>query len=127
MSQLNRICQIYLRNLHDPRCPNHVHTVCAKMSFPFIESLVIKDTAQGAAKTLRVVLDSTVEKMESLADVHNALYSKIEKTRKGESDSVDTTVIEKSRPIGAPLYALEKPEDVLTCKFLHRRSFDSVY
>ncbi|KAI0921097.1 hypothetical protein AcW2_006184 [Taiwanofungus camphoratus] len=112
-AQLTHICSVYVRRLHNPNYNNSVHILSAKMIYTFIEVIIAKDTHQGAARMLTTLLDASVDKVESMADVHAKLVSKVEKIKRGESDTVDFTVIEKSRPVAGATYAIEKPEEVI--------------
>ncbi|KAL6299677.1 atypical/PIKK/TRRAP protein kinase [Sparassis latifolia] len=112
-AQLTRICTVYIRHLQDPFLTNHLHILSAKMIFNLVEVIVTKDSRQGAGRILTTLLEASVDKIESLADVRVELTDKIEKAKKGESDLVDFTFIEKARPVSAAIYAIEKPEDVI--------------
>lgn len=118
-AQLTHICSVYVRRLHNPNYNNSVHILSAKMIYTFIEVIIAKDTHQGAARMLTTLLDASVDKVESMADVHAKLVSKVEKIKRGESDTVDFTVIEKSRPVAGATYAIEKPEEVINGTFPH--------
>ncbi|OBZ70424.1 Transcription-associated protein 1 [Grifola frondosa] len=96
-SQLTQICLVYLRHLHNPCYSNHLHVL-----YP-----------QGAVRILSVLLDSSVDKIESLANVQAEMMGKVDKSQKAASQYDDFVVIETSKTIMAASYATEKPEDAI--------------
>ncbi|KZT74387.1 FAT-domain-containing protein [Daedalea quercina L-15889] len=117
-AQLTNVCLLFLRHLLDPRLPDALHHLCAKVIFGFLDPIATKDTQQSAAGTLRTVLDTLVDKVSAMADTQTYLANKIasmskaEKAKEDES-SFDYTTIEKARPVGGAMYAVEKPGDAL--------------
>lgn len=112
-SQITRICNLYLRHLHNPYTPNQLHVLAGKVLYNLIEVITVKDTPQDAARLLSAILDASVDKLETMAVVVEEVMAKIEATNKGEAVPIDYPFIEKSRPVAGAVYALEKPEDVL--------------
>ncbi|TFY60353.1 hypothetical protein EVJ58_g5210 [Rhodofomes roseus] len=117
-TQLTNVCMLFLRHLMDPRLPESMHHLCAKVIYGLVDHIATKDTPQNAARTLRTVLDATVDKVSSLADTQAYLANKVanmSKAEKGKEDdiSVDYTTIDKARPVGGAMYAVEKPGDAL--------------
>lgn len=116
--QLNNICHLFLRHLLDQRLPDSVHHLCAKVVLGLVDTIVVKDTQQSAARTLKAVLDAYVDKVTAMADAQVQLANKISaatKAGKGKIDEnvVDATTIEKARPYGGATYAVEKPAEAL--------------
>lgn len=116
--QLNNICHLFLRHLLDQRLPDSVHHLCAKVVLGLVDTIVVKDTQQSAARTLKAVLDAYVDKVTAMADAQVQLANKISaatKAGKGKIDEnvVDAATIEKARPYGAATYAVEKPAEAL--------------
>lgn len=108
--QLSRIVQVYSRLLHNPYLSGNLHTMFAKMMFTLIEVIVTKDTHQNAARILSNMLDTSVDKLESLT----AVQEELEKIKAGPPDQIDIAFIEKARPVAGAVYAIEKPEEAFT-------------
>ncbi|PCH41022.1 hypothetical protein WOLCODRAFT_151061 [Wolfiporia cocos MD-104 SS10] len=111
-AQLTRTCHLFLRQLHDPSLPYHLHGMSAKMTYNLIEAILTKDTNQGASRTLKLILDASVDKLESVATVQDQVSNKVARMKKGEDDPIDDFFIEKSRPIAGASYAVDKMEEV---------------
>ena len=108
--QLSRIVQVYSHLLHDPNFSGNLHMIFAKMMFTLIEVIVTKDTHQNAARILSNMLDTCVDKLESLT----AVQEELEKIKGGPPDQIDIAFIEKARPVSGAVYAIEKPEEAFT-------------
>ncbi|KII95163.1 hypothetical protein PLICRDRAFT_693420 [Plicaturopsis crispa FD-325 SS-3] len=111
--QLSRIAHVYSRLIHNPYLGSNLHTLFAKMMFNLIDTLLGTDTPQGAAGVLTVMFETCVDKLDAMTVVQEALLKRVETVKKGETDPVDVTFIEKARPVAAAVYAVEKPEDVM--------------
>ncbi|KZT05505.1 atypical/PIKK/TRRAP protein kinase [Laetiporus sulphureus 93-53] len=112
-AQLTRLCHIFIRHLHDPRLVVPLHVLSAKIIFSTIDIILVKDTKQGAGRTLTSLLDACVDKLESIANVQAQLVSKAENPKGGEETSAEFSIIEKARPISGAMYAIEKPEETM--------------
>lgn len=108
--QLSRIVQVYSHLLHKPYLSGNLHMIFAKMMFTLIEVIVTKDTHQNAARILSNMLDTCVDKLESLT----AVQEELEKIKAGSPDQIDIAFIEKARPVAGAVYATEKPEEAFT-------------
>ncbi|OCH94107.1 atypical/PIKK/TRRAP protein kinase [Obba rivulosa] len=113
-SQLTRICNVYLRHLHNPFLANSLHILAAKTIYNLIDVIIAKDTQPRAARMLLMLLDASVSKVESIAFVQDELRKKIENRDNNEPDPTDTALLEKSRPVLGAVYATEKAEDILS-------------
>ncbi|KAI0352960.1 atypical/PIKK/TRRAP protein kinase [Trametes cingulata] len=109
-TNLTRIFTVYVQHLHNPFLSTHMHVMSAKVILHLIEVEVAKDTHQSAARTLTMLLEACVDKVDSLVSVQAERLSKVAK-EKDASEFKDFAAIEKSRPLVNPCYATEKPED----------------
>ncbi|EMD40733.1 hypothetical protein CERSUDRAFT_111311 [Gelatoporia subvermispora B] len=112
--QLTRICNVYLRHLHNPFLANSLHILAAKTIYNLIDVIIAKDSQPRAAKMLLMLLDASVMKVESIAFIQDELRRKIENRDDSPSDPSDTSLFERSRPVLGAVYAMEKAEDVLS-------------
>jgi transformation/transcription domain-associated protein len=83
------------------------------MMFNMLDILLAKDTPQGAAKVIGTLYETCIERVEALTVVQQEVIKQIEASKNGQSALVNAAFIEKARPVGGAIYALEKPEDVL--------------
>jgi len=84
--------------------------------FGLVDLIVAKETPQGAANLLKALLETCLEKLESLAVVYSDLRDSVERNKEKSSvgdASSDALLIEKARPACAAVYAIEKPEEVI--------------
>lgn len=90
--------------------------MAAKVIYNMIECIATKDTPQSASKLLAMLLESTVEKVESMALVYNDVVARVERAKKkgskDEPEVIDFSFIEKSRPVNSATYAVEKFDDL---------------
>lgn len=118
--QMHRVCIVYLRHFHNPYLSNNLHMMAAKMIYNMIESITQKDTQQSAAKLLGMLLESSVQKLESMALIYKEVMARVERTKqkasKDDPDVPDFATIEKARPAAGATYAVEKPEELLQGK-----------
>ncbi|CAL1700686.1 unnamed protein product [Somion occarium] len=112
-SQLMRACSIFLGHLHNPYLTNQLHILSAKVIYNLVEHIVAKETPQVASKLLTNLLESSVDRLESMVVVHAEVVARAERLKKGEDDAVDIAFIERSRPIANAIYTSEKPEDAI--------------
>ncbi|KAI9001012.1 atypical/PIKK/TRRAP protein kinase [Trametes punicea] len=110
-ANLTRILTVYVQHLHNPFLSTHMHVISAKVLLPLVESAVAKDTHQNAARTLTMLLEACVDKVDSLVSVQVERLNRAAKEKDAPSEFKDFAVIEKSRPLVNPCYATEKPED----------------
>jgi len=112
--QLSHIVHVYSSLLFNSSLGFNLHILFSKVLFGLTETIVAKDTSQQAGKLLRSMFETCLERLEGLCTIQSEVNAAIEKTRSASTEpSFDGFFIEQSRPVGAALYALEKPEDVL--------------
>ncbi|KAI0068843.1 FAT-domain-containing protein [Artomyces pyxidatus] len=122
--QLAHIINVYSRLIHNHFLPSSVHTLAAKMMFNLIDTVVTKDTPMGAATVLTTLVETCVDKLESVTGILEEVGSRLDRSKTGESESSDLYLVEKARPVAAAIYAVEKPEDVLAEIRLLFRTFN---
>ncbi|KAI0053544.1 FAT-domain-containing protein [Auriscalpium vulgare] len=121
--QLSHIINVYSRLIHNPCLPNSVHTLSGKMMFNLVETVLAKDTPAGATMVLTTLLETCVDKLESVTGVLQEVTDRLERSKAGEPESSKIYAIEKARPVAAAIYAVEKAEDVLAETRLLFRTF----
>ncbi|EKM59507.1 uncharacterized protein PHACADRAFT_205724 [Phanerochaete carnosa HHB-10118-sp] len=84
VEQLTRACTGFARHMHNPYLSNSIHMVAARMIYNMIDVVVQKDTPQGAAKLLSLLLEGCVHKFESMSLVLKEAFSKLERLRRSE-------------------------------------------
>ena len=114
VEQLAHIVHVYSSFLFNMSMGLNLHILFAKVLFGLTETIVGKDTSQQAAKLIRSMFETCLERLEGLCAIQREVNTALEKSRAGTQDAaVDAFFIEKSRPVQGALYALEKPEDVM--------------
>ncbi|CAK5275625.1 unnamed protein product [Mycena citricolor] len=115
MAQANRIVLIYARMLHVPSMATGLHPMFLKIIISLVDTIVTKDKGP-ALKTLLFIVDTCLDRLESLNIALEDLYSAAERAKAGKKDDVvhDAAFIEKVRPLGGSSFLLEKPEEVIT-------------
>ena len=111
--QLAHIINVFTRLIHNPCLSNNVHTLAAKMLFNLVETVAVKETPQEAARILTNLLETCVDKLDSVLGVLEEVNARLERSKKGTPETGKIYLVEKARPVGAASYAVEKPEDVL--------------
>lgn len=113
-TQLGRVVHVYSRIIHNPALGNNLHTMSAKMMFGLTEPIIAKETPQGAARLLGAMFETCLERLETLALVHDEVTTNVGLMKEQNSAVVlGATFIEKARPVGGAIYAVEKPEDII--------------
>ena len=82
--------------------------------FNLIETVVTKDTPDGAAKVLTTLMETCVDRLESLAAVLDEVQQRSERHKKEEAESGSFFMVEKARPVASAVYAAEDPDNVLS-------------
>ncbi|KAK2466244.1 hypothetical protein APHAL10511_001886, partial [Amanita phalloides] len=113
VEQITRIVQTYSRMLHNPALGNNMHLLFAKMIFGLADVVVNKDTPQGTAQLLGAVFRTCLDRLEALSMVQDELTASMERQKMNETTVPDMILIEKARPVGGAVFAVEKSEDVL--------------
>ena len=87
------------------------------MMFGLADAIISKETSQGAARLLEAMFETCLEKLEGLCIVHSQVSVILERnklTSEGTTDIfLDASLIEKARPVGGAINAIEKPDDVI--------------
>jgi len=113
-TQVARVVHVYSRIIHNPALGNSLHTMSAKMMFGLTEPIMAKETPQGAARLLGAMFETCLERMEALAVIYDEVTARLAKSKDDPSVVIlDAAFIEKARPVGSAMYALEKPEDII--------------
>ncbi|KAI0284236.1 FAT domain-containing protein [Russula aff. rugulosa BPL654] len=112
--QLAHFIHVYSRVIHNPCLSSSVHTLAGKMMFNLIETVVAKDTPDDAAKVLTTLMETCVDRLESLAAVLDEVQQRLERRKNEETESGNFFMVEKARPVASVVYAAEDPDNVLS-------------
>lgn len=113
-TQVARVVHVYSRIIHNPALGNSLHTMSAKMLFGLTEPIVAKETPQGAARLLGAMFETCLGRMEALALIYDEVTARALALKEANERTIlDSAFIEKARPVGGAMYALEKPEDIV--------------
>ncbi|PFH52762.1 hypothetical protein AMATHDRAFT_1809 [Amanita thiersii Skay4041] len=108
INQVTRIVHVYSRMLHNPAIGNNLHVLFAKMISGLVDSIVSKETPQAAAHLLNVIFETCLQRLEALVISQDDMNGQ----KKQDSTIPDISLIEKAKPLGASVFAIEKPEDI---------------
>ncbi|KAI8907173.1 hypothetical protein EDD86DRAFT_232632 [Gorgonomyces haynaldii] len=72
LQQISRIIYIYSKNLHDPRFPPQVQTMCCKLLLSMVENIVKQPSKDDVRHLLMRTLDAFSQRLGSLKDVFAA-------------------------------------------------------
>lgn len=114
--QLAHFIHVYSRVIHNPCLSSSVHTLAGKMMFNLIETVITKDTPAGAAKVLAALMETCVDRLESLTAVLDEVQQRSECRKNGEAESGNFFIVEKARPVASAVYAADEPDNVLSGK-----------
>lgn len=92
---------------------NSVHTLAAKMIFNLVDTIAVKETPARAAKIFLMLMETCVDKLDSIIDVLDEVNVRLERSKKQEPETGKVYLVEKARPVAVSVYAIEKPEDVV--------------
>jgi len=81
--------------------------------FNLIDPILKKETAQGAARILGAMFETGMDRLDALTVVQEEIAASLESINNGVKDTVDAAFIEKARPVGGAIYAIEKPDEVI--------------
>jgi transformation/transcription domain-associated protein len=121
--QLAHFIHVYSRVIHNPCLSSSVHTLAGKMMFNLIETVVAKDTPDDAAKVLTTLMETCVDRLESLAAVLDEVQQRLERRKNEETESGNFFMVEKARPVASAVYAAEDPDNVLSGEYPKCSSF----
>ena len=105
--------------MHNPALSFNLHTLFAKMMFGLADAILAKETGQGAARLLEAMFETCLERLEGLCVVYSEVSPALERNKQKSqinltpSNYAELTSIEKSRPVAAAVYLIEKPEEVI--------------
>ena len=125
--QILNIVHTYSALLFNTSLSINLHILFTKVIFGLTDTIVSKEGSQTAAKLLSSMFETCLERLEGLCVVQTDVSQVLERARAGDQEpAVDPFFIEKSRPVGGALYAVEKPEDVMLgtlflCRNVRRR------
>ncbi|KAF7789373.1 hypothetical protein EIP86_000317 [Pleurotus ostreatoroseus] len=112
--QIQMVCAVALRYMHNPFLANQTTVLASKITFQMIDSIINKFSQQDASRLIRGVLDSFIDKLESMVLVLSEVIGKYSKTPKPEAtDFDDFVLVEKARPMAGATYAVERPEELV--------------
>ena len=114
--QLSHFIHVYSRVIHNPCLSSSVHTLAGKMMFNLIETVITKDTPTGAAKVLSALMETCVDRLESLTTVLDEVQQRSDCRKNGEAESGNFFIVEKARPVASAAYAADEPDNVLSGK-----------
>ena len=77
-----------------------------------VEPASKKDEPEAAAKLIHYIIQTSTDKLTSLADTAEDVYAKAGVQTKGDSNP-DATFIEKDRPIAGTTFASDNVEDIM--------------
>ena len=109
--QIQMVCAVALRYMHNPFLANQTTVLASKITFQMIDSIINKFSQQDASRLIRGVLDSFIDKLESMVLVLSEVIGKYSKTPKPEATDFDDFVL--ARPMAGATYAVERPEELV--------------
>lgn len=113
-TQVARVVHVYSRIIHNPALGNSLHTMSVKMMFGLTEPIITKETPQGAARLLGAMFETCLQRLEVLALIYDDVTARAGLLKENsEAVVLDAAFIEKTRPVGGAIYAIEKPEDII--------------
>ncbi|KIK68099.1 hypothetical protein GYMLUDRAFT_36928 [Collybiopsis luxurians FD-317 M1] len=112
-TQLTRIVHMYAKLFHNPALGNNLHTLFAKVLIGLSDAILTKETPQNAAYLITLMFNTCLDRLEALTVIHEEIAVATELSKNGETVIVNDAYIEKARPVGGAVYALEKPEEVM--------------
>jgi transformation/transcription domain-associated protein len=90
------------------------------MAFNSVDIIVMKHTKENAARVLLAMIETSVEKLESMLLVHQELVDKMERAKNSDREVPDMILIEKARPVSSAAFAVEKTETVFAGELISR-------
>lgn len=129
--QLSRIVRVYSALLFKSSLGFNMHLLFSKVLFGLADPIAAhKDNSKEAAKLLISMFEACLERLEGLCAIQDEVSSAVVRSRAAaalnagpagtrtsqgvatKDEPIDGFFIEKSRPVGGTLFALEKPEEV---------------
>ncbi|KAG6816156.1 hypothetical protein H0H87_008290 [Tephrocybe sp. NHM501043] len=110
--QLARSVHVFSKIIHNPALGNNLHTMAAKMLFGLTEPIIAKGDDKESARLVGSMFETCLERLEALALVQDEVTASATQVKENtETVVIDSAFIEKSRPVGGAIYAMEKPEE----------------
>ena len=107
---------MYSRLLHNSALGNNLHTLFAKVLIGLSDAIT-KDTPQNAAYLITLTFNTCLDRLEALTVIHEEIAAAAEKAKDTDAVIINDAYIEKARPVGGAVYALEKPEEIMMGKY----------
>ncbi|KAG6837441.1 hypothetical protein H0H93_009535 [Arthromyces matolae] len=112
--QLARSVHVFSKIIHNPTLGNNLHTMSAKMLFGLTDPILSKGDEKEASRLVGSMFETCLERLEALALIQEEVAtSSAQLKENSEVITIDSAYIEKSRPAGGAIYALEKPEELI--------------
>ncbi|KAG6860236.1 hypothetical protein C0995_013842, partial [Termitomyces sp. Mi166 len=112
LQQLARSVHVFSKIIHNPALGNNLHTMSAKMLFGLTDAILAKGDEKEAARLVSSMFETCLERLEALALIQDEVTASATQLKdNSEAVIIDSAFIEKSRPVGAAIYAMEKPEE----------------
>ncbi|KAI0028299.1 FAT-domain-containing protein [Vararia minispora EC-137] len=99
MQHVSPAIKVFSRLFHNPSLSCNVQVVVGKMLFGLVDTVVQKENATDVAKILTLLVEISVDRLESVTSVLPELIERSERSKKGEEDTTLLTTIEKARPV----------------------------
>ncbi|KNZ81468.1 Transcription-associated protein 1 [Termitomyces sp. J132] len=110
--QLARSVHVFSKIIHNPTLGNNLHTMSAKMLFGLTDSILSKGDEREAARLVSSMFETCLERLEALALVQDEVNASATLLKENsEAVIIDSAFVEKTRPVGGAIYAMEKPEE----------------
>ena len=109
--QVLKIVELYSTHLHNPTFTSALWTLCCKVLFILIECVIAKESTQNAGRVLTTMLETCVDKVETLKLMLDEVAARAEQRKKGVEKVIDSLFIEAAKPVSSAAYASERPEE----------------
>lgn len=121
--QIQMVCSVALRYMHNLFLANQTTVLASKITFQMIDAIITKFEQPDASRLIRSVLDSFIDKLESMVIVLTEVIGKYGKIPDPAStDFSDFVLIEKARPMAGATYAVERPDELVIGEYYHSYS-----
>lgn len=121
--QIQKMCTLALRYMHNPFLANQTTVLAAKITFQMIDAIITKFTQQDASRLIRTMLDSFIDKLESMVVVLTEVMARYGRAHKENTGFDEFALIEKVRPVAGATYAVEKPEELVVGAYRMSRKY----
>ena len=113
--QLQMLVSVALRYMHNPFLSNQTSILAAKITFQILDAIIAKFSQADAGRMIRSIMDSFIDKLESMVIVLTEVMAKYGRVQATEKDKgfTEFALIEKARPSSGATYAVERPEELV--------------